>query len=240
MISIIIPTLNEESSIGKSLTQLKKIVKIPFEIIISDGKSTDRTVGIAKKFTDKIVLYEGKERQTIANARNLGAKIAQGEYLVFVDSDTTIPDPDYFFEEILKFFEQDKELAGATVIIKVTEESETFGDKLLFGLANLSHRINNNITHTGSASGEFQMVRKDYFDKIGGFNDALVTYEDNDLFERLAKIGKTRMLADLKIFHSGRRAHKVGHLKLFFIWIMNGIWFKFFKKAITKEWKPIR
>lgn len=240
MISIIIPTLNEESVLEKTLANLKTIKTISNELIISDGRSQDKTIGIAKKFTDKIVIYDKKERQTIGNARNLGAKIAQGEYLVFIDADTAIPNPDHFFSEALKFFEQDEKLAAITVPMRVSEELETFSDRLFFGLTNLSHRINNNITHTGSASGEFQMIRKYYFDKVSGFDDFLVTYEDNDLFERLAKIGETRLLTDLRIFHSGRRVHKVGHLKLLFIWVVNAIWFKLFRKAATKEWKPIR
>ena len=84
------------------------------------------------------------------------------------------------------------------------------------------------------------MIRRSVFEQVGGYNERLVAYEDNEIFIRLAKIGKTRLLSNLTIFHSGRRAHKVGHLKLLTIWITNGIWVTFFKKAFNEEWEPIR
>jgi glycosyltransferase involved in cell wall biosynthesis len=240
MISIIIPTLNEKGLIRKSLEQFKEMKKTPHEIIISDGRSTDETVAIAREYTDKVVIYEGKERQTIANGRNLGATSASGEHLVFIDSDVIIPDPDNFFEKALKIFEKDKFLLAITASIKIYPEDETFSDKIFSWIVNITHRINNNLLKKGSASGEFQIIRREAFKKAGGFNDLLVTYEDNDMFERLAKIGKTRMIKELTIFHSGRRAHKIGWPKLMCIWIYNAIYFYLFKKAASKEWKPIR
>lgn len=240
MISIIIPTLNEKGIIRKTLENLKKIKDVPYEIIISDGKSTDDTLKIVREYTDKIVICESKERQTISNARNLGAKIAAGDYLVHTDSDVIIPNPDEFFKKAMEFFEKDKSLIGITVKIKVYPEDETRMDKIFSWIVNATHTFNNNVLKTGSASGEFQMMRRDIFEKVGGFRDELITYEDNDLFERLAKIGKTRMIKDLTIFHSGRRAHKIGWPKLMSIWIINAIFFKLFDKAASKEWKEIR
>ena len=96
MISIIIPTLNEESVLEETLKNIRKIKSTPYELIISDGNSTDRTVEIAQKYTDNIVVYKGEERQTIAGGRNLGAGIAGGSCLVFQDADVVVPDPDVF------------------------------------------------------------------------------------------------------------------------------------------------
>jgi glycosyltransferase involved in cell wall biosynthesis len=240
MVSIIIPTLNEKGGLRRTLENFKSMKNTECEIIISDGKSTDNTVEIAKEYADKVVVYEGQERQTIANGRNLGASAASGEFLVFIDSDVIIPEPDDFFQKAVKIFEKDESLLGITVAIKVWPESRTFADKLFSWIVNATHVLNNNILKKGSCSGEFQMVRRDAFQKINGFRNELVTYEDNDLFERLAKIGKTRITTKLEIFHSGRRAHQVGWPKLLCIWIYNAIYFKLFKKAASKEWKEIR
>lgn len=240
MISIVIPTLNEASVIKNTLTSLKKLTAVDHEIIISDGHSQDQTVAIAKKFTKNIVTYQGTKRQTIANARNLGAHAAQGEYLVFMDADVTVVNPNNFFSSLIKTFEKCPQLAGVTVSLRVHKYQETWKDRVFFGLVNLVHRFVNNILHQGSASGEFQMVRRKDFQKIGGFNEDLVAHEDNDFFQRLAKVGKTRVITDQNVFHTGRRVHKVGHVKLLTIWITNMIWFLIFRRAWVKEWEPIR
>jgi glycosyltransferase involved in cell wall biosynthesis len=64
MISFVIPSLNEEATIEKTLLWISKYSGEK-EIILSDGRSTDKTLEIARKYTDKIVIYEGTERQTI-------------------------------------------------------------------------------------------------------------------------------------------------------------------------------
>ena len=87
MISIIIPTIKEEKVIGRTLRNLKSRLTIPHEIIVTDGKSTDKTVEIARGIADKVVEYTGTTRQTIAQGRNDGAKSAQGEYIAFMDAD---------------------------------------------------------------------------------------------------------------------------------------------------------
>lgn len=240
MISIIIPTLNESTGIRKCLDNLKQIKNTEYEIIISDGKSTDDTLAICREYTDKIVVYNKPERQTIANGRNLGAGIAQGEYLIFIDADVIIPCPDEFLTKALKIFENDPDLLAITATIKIYPETETLADKFFCPLVNFTHHLNNNILKKGSASGEFQMIKCSAFLQAKGFNDLLVTYEDNDMFERLAKIGKTRMIKDLVVFHSGRRMHKIGWPKLLCIWIYNAIHFYLFKKAAAKEWTVIR
>ena len=99
-LSIIVVTLNEESVIKDTITSLKSLT-IPHEIIVSDGKSTDKTAEIAKQYADKVVVYSGIPRQTIAMGRNDGAAAATGEFLVFLDADSRILHTDEFFNEAL-------------------------------------------------------------------------------------------------------------------------------------------
>lgn len=240
MISFVVPTLNEERVIEKILINLRQIKSLPFEIIVSDGQSGDRTIEIAKKYTNNIIVYSDAKRQTIGGGKNLGATIAKGEYLVFIDADASIPEPDIFFKKTLELFANDVQLVGLTTNLKVVKERETLSDKFFFTLVNLTHAFNNNVTHKGSASGEFQMIRISAFKKLGGYNENLIVFEDNDMFIRLAKIGRTRMVPELTVFHSGRRAHKIGWTALLYFWMVNALSYKFFKKSSTKEWKPIR
>jgi glycosyltransferase involved in cell wall biosynthesis len=85
--SIIIPTYNRAGFIGKTIDSFLKQTFEDFEIIVVDDGSTDNTKEIVSAFTDSRVKYYWKENAERGAARNYGAKIAQGKYLNFFDSD---------------------------------------------------------------------------------------------------------------------------------------------------------
>ena len=89
MLSFIIPTLNEHQTIERTLRCLSGYSG-DHEIIVSDGNSSDDTVEICRRFTDRIVVHDEPRRQTIAEARNAGAAAARGNHLVFVDADDCV------------------------------------------------------------------------------------------------------------------------------------------------------
>lgn len=241
MISIIFPTLNEEAFIGQSIRSLKsRFNSIPYEIIVSDGKSKDRTVQIAEEAGAKVIAYTGEKRQTIAQGRNDGAKAASGEFVAFMDADCSIIEPDHFFGKIMEHFKRDPKLVAVNVSIRVLPEFETFADRWIFKLFNHYLWLMNNVLHIGMSAGEFQMIRKDIFDSLHGYNETLVASEDVDLFARLAKVGKVRFENSLTIYHTGRRGHAVGWPKLLSLWILNSVWMMTTGHAYVKEWKPIR
>ena len=77
---------NEEKWLEKCLTAIKPILdNVDSELIITDTGSTDRTVEIAKKFTDKVLHFEWCN--DFAVARNTGIDAAQGEWFMFIDAD---------------------------------------------------------------------------------------------------------------------------------------------------------
>lgn len=238
-LSIIIPTLNEEKVIEKTLKSLVELKVLDYEVIISDGGSKDKTVELAKRYT-KVIEHLKPERQNIAEGRNLGASKASGEYLVFIDADVIIPDINNFFQSAIELFEQDKNLEGLTVFLKVLPEHVTLSDKLFFGLVNRLNQFQNNFLHIGSAAGEFQMMRRATFEKLGGYNTTIIVGEDNDLFSRLSKVGKTKVESSLHVMHTSRRAHEIGWHQLLYLWVMNLFFVKILNKSYSKEWKPIR
>lgn len=232
-LSIIIPTLEEEKVIGATLAALR--FPQAHEIIVSDGGSSDRTVEIARPLADQVL--ESSGRQTIAQGRNAGAAVARGAFLVFLDADCTLENPEEFFRAALAQFETDPRLAGLTVQIRVLPELETLGDKLIFGLTNAVTRFGNNVRGTGdSPGGEFQMVRAAAFRSLGGYREDLVTCEDRDLFRRLARVGQVRSDPRLTVFHTGRRAHNVGWPRLILTFLANTISFRLRGKSFSKEW----
>ena len=239
MISIVIPTRNEEKIIETTLSGLKKLT-LPHEIIIIDGKSTDKTIEIAKKYADKIVDQNQSKPKTIAEGRNEGAAVASGDYIVFFDADCSIVDPNDFFQKALAYFETHPKTVALAARLKVLPEMSTLMDKIVFASVNVTYAFFNNILHIGAASTEFMMVKKEAFHKVGGFKATLIAAEDINFFYAISRIGHTHLLRSLIVFHTGRRAHKVGWPKLLWEWFTNTISLIFFKKAASKEWTVIR
>jgi len=122
----------------------------------------------------------------------------------------------------------------------VYPELETFADRVIFGILNFNLRVLNNFFHRGESTGEFQMIRRRAFDAVGGFRPDLVTREDADMFLRLSRMGRTRLDPQLTVFHSARRAHRIGWPRLLSLWAVNTIWVFLFDRAKTREWQVVR
>lgn len=86
-ISVVIPTHNDERTLEDCLTSLEKQTE-DFELIISDGRSSDSTVQIAEEHGAKVV-YE--DYGTRGGACNVGAEEASGDVIAFTDADATFP-----------------------------------------------------------------------------------------------------------------------------------------------------
>ncbi|MEK7575253.1 MAG: glycosyltransferase [Patescibacteria group bacterium] len=240
MISIIIPTLNEIFVIERTLQGLLRSSKYRFEIIVTDGGSTDGTIEIAKKYADKVVIHNGLKRQTIGEGRNVGAFEAKGKYLIFLDADITIIDIDTFFDTVLKFISAKPEVTAFTGHLRVLAKHETFSDRIFFSLVNFIHLVQNNFLKNGAASGEFQVIRKDMFEKLGGYRTDLPAGEDQEFFRRISKAGKTHFHRDLSVYHTGRRAHKIGWARLLSLWVVNDFYVRFLGRSASKVWEEIR
>lgn len=239
MISFVIPTLNEEKVLEKTLKQISKYTGEK-EIIVSDDNSKDRTVEIAKKYTDKVFIRSVESKKGPSANRNFGASKACGEYIVFIDADIFIPEIDSYFSNLLGCFDKDKKIVGMTVCIRILPELETFLDKTIMSILNGFYFFANNILNIGTASGEFQIVKRVIYEKVGGFNEGLFIGEDVEFFNRVSKHGKTRIAMDIAAFNDGRRVHVWGWSKLLSQWIINGLAIMFFKKPVASEWKEIR
>lgn len=238
MISIIIPTLNEEKIIEKTLSCLQNLPKNEFEIIISDGNSADRTRELAKKYVDKIIVLSSNH--TIGASRNFGAKNSVGDFLVFLDADVFIFNAYDFFKKALAEFNKNKNLVALTSRLEILPQNSKSIDKFFHFLINFFHWFGSNILNFGNASGEFQMIKKEAFWKIGGFNEKLAVAEDADLFFRLSRIGKVKVIWSLVVYHTGRRIHQEGWLKILYQWLVNFFSWLLFKKSFHKNWKEIR
>jgi len=87
LVSVIIPAHNEEKYLGRTLKSVFSSTYKNFEIIVTLDSCNDKTEEIARKFKVKIAKCNARKPGV---AKNCGAKIAEGDYFVFLDADTTI------------------------------------------------------------------------------------------------------------------------------------------------------
>ncbi len=239
--SIIIPTLNEEKLLPKLLAQISVPSlreKYDYEIIISDGGSKDKTLEIALEHSDIVKVHRELVRQNIAMGRNEGAKHANGEIFIFLNGDVVLPDAIVFFDYLRSSF-TDSDFLAMTCRVKVFPEEEILMDKLFHTIFNSYFWFLNKMG-LGMGRGECQIVRRNIFKKVGGYNERLAAGEDFDLFRRIRKFGKILYPAKLCVYESPRRFRKLGYGGVTGAWIKNGFSVFFSNKSISEEWEQVR
>jgi glycosyltransferase involved in cell wall biosynthesis len=239
--SVIIPTKNEEKLLSRCLDGFSRELKDEYsiEIVVSDGGSSDATIGIAAAFADKIATHEEKRRQTIAEGRNRGAAIATGDVLIFLNADSFISKPKEFFERIRRRFLLDPSLLALAVKVEVDPDDRKLSDTLFHGFFNLYVRIVNWLG-IGLARGECQIVRRQAFNAINGYDNSLPAGEDFEFYKRLKSYGKVRFDNKLLVYESPRRYRKYGYLKVYKDWTANALSVLFTKHAACDEWEEVR
>lgn len=199
ILSIIIPTYNEEEYLPILLKSIKKQSFENYEIIVADANSTDRTREIAKEYGCVVV-----DGGLPAVGRNNGAKVAKGEYLLFLDSDLELTD-DYLRDALYEFRMERLGIA----ITQMLPMSHNVDDKIFHDFANYFMIGVEKIKPHGAGCYGI-IVRKELHDECGGFDESLTFGEDTDYIERLAKKEPFRVLRNAKIGVSTRRLEEEG------------------------------
>jgi glycosyltransferase involved in cell wall biosynthesis len=198
--SVIVPAFNEENRIRACLESIRaQQTQRSFELIVSDSDSNDRTAAIAGEYADKLVVC--RERGT-ARARNEGARLACGDILVFIDSDTTVH-PEYL-ETVHDAF-NDRDVLAVSCAFKFTRRSP--GLLTVEYLTN-SYFIARSIFRATTLPGFNVCIRRDIFDRMGGFR--LCHLEDLDMSIKLRRLGRTVYIPRRKVVTSSRRLEKDG------------------------------
>jgi glycosyltransferase involved in cell wall biosynthesis len=196
LLSIIIPTYNEEKLIGKTLSQFTDALRTKYDIqlIVSDGGSTDRTLEIVGGFPCEVVLHSESRKQTIAEGRNAGARVAHGDILFFLNADTVIDDHDVdgFLSTALAVL-KDRRVVAVTCSVYIYPEEAIRIDRIVHTLYNW-YFYSLNLIGMGMGRGECQIIKRDAFWKVGGNRDRIAAGEDFDLFTRLIRIGRISFL----------------------------------------------
>jgi len=91
-VSVVIPVLNAGRWLAQQLEALRLESAQPFETVVADNGSTDDSVAVARSFEREmtVVIADASERRSHGFARNVGARTATGDYLLFLDADDVI------------------------------------------------------------------------------------------------------------------------------------------------------
>lgn len=179
MISIIIPTYNEAKNIERLLKSLKNQSYNNFEIIVIDDSSSDNTVQISKKYTQKVITRKHSERSV---QRNFGAKKSKGEYLLFLDGDMELT------KNVLK---DCLDTVGKAACSSVIIPEKTVGRNFIAQIRRFEREM-----YMGDPTIEVaRFFRREVFFEFGGYDTNLTGTEDYDLPYRIGKsykIGRSR------------------------------------------------
>ncbi|MGY8814994.1 MAG: glycosyltransferase [Gammaproteobacteria bacterium] len=180
--SIIIPAYNEEDYLPATLTSLKDAMPklgLHGEIIVVDNNSSDTSAKIAADHGAKVVFEPINQ---ISRARNAGASLAQGRYLIFVDADTIIPIE--LLQQALANLDSGNIIGGGACVAGDIPLQYSFRILLM-----LWNRIS---ILTKNAAGSFMYCQRDAFETIGGISVAVYASEEIWLSRKLKKLGRKR------------------------------------------------
>ncbi|MFH1047053.1 MAG: glycosyltransferase [Patescibacteria group bacterium] len=204
MLSIVIPTYNEEKYLPFLLRSITAQSTDDYEIIVADNRSKDKTRELALLAGARVV-----DGGLPAAGRNAGASAAQGDIILFLDADVILPDPRFVENTVAEF--RRRKLGVATC--KIDPLSDKKVDKYLHEGFNYFMWVTSAVTP--HAPGFCIFARRDVHEQIGGFDEEIKLAEDHDYVERAGKVAKFRVLKSHRIPVSVRRLDKDGRFKTF-------------------------
>jgi glycosyltransferase involved in cell wall biosynthesis len=205
-LSFVIPAYNEESLIGNLLHSIQvTITGIRYEIIVVDNGSTDNTAIIAKSNNVTVISIS---KSTVSVARNIGAKLAIGGVIAFLDADVRITVG--WGEEIVRklaYIRTEAVLTGSRYLIPENPSRIEHDWFLPLSMKNINYINGGNL-----------VIGKKTFSEVGGFDESIISGEDYELSKRAVKKGAT------VVNNPGLEAIHDGYPKNLFDFIKREFW----------------
>ncbi|MCP5061918.1 MAG: glycosyltransferase [Ignavibacteriae bacterium] len=224
-LSIIIVNYNVKEFLLNLLGSLEKASKnISSEIIVVDNNSTDDSILSVKQKYPSVITIENKKNVGFGIANNQGLEIANGENILLINPDTLVKEDT--LETMIKFLKDNSEvgITGCKVLnpdgtlqlacrrsfprpwvsfTKVVGLSKMFPQSKLFAKYNLTYLDENDSNEVDAISGSFMMLKKEVYEKVGGFDKDFFMYgEDLDLCYRIQQAGyKVFYVSTTEIIH---------------------------------------
>lgn len=225
LVSVVIPAHNEERYLRKTLEALQRQNYGWFEVIVVANGCTDRTKEVARGRCQRLIVLSQKG---LGVARNLGARMAQGEILLFLDADTVLE------PMALRVIAGNFTKADAAGTIQGRPDDDRLAYRLIYALKNFVHRWS---LHPGS-SGVILCWKKQFM-RAGGFDEGLQVRENSDLVKRLMRFGGYKYIGAVSATTSMRRYDRCGVGRV--VWLWCRLWVQSFLGDLHgKQYEPIR
>jgi glycosyltransferase involved in cell wall biosynthesis len=186
IVSIVIPAYNEATYIDRLLEALTKQEFKDFEIIVSDAQSKDGTKEVVDSFKNVLnIKFIEAPPNGPAFGRNQGANQANGAWLLFLDADDDIDDPNFLGTLVIETTKRGWNTSSAKMAVKKSESAiNRFGIKIFYKyqklLAHTKHPV---------AQGYCIFTNRRVFEQNSGFNEKIHYGEDNEYVTRVGKYG---------------------------------------------------
>lgn len=207
-ISVIIPAHNEEAYLKRTLAAVRRQNYSDCEILVVANGCTDNTADAARKHCDRLIILSQK---SLGVARNLGARMAQGELLIFLDADTVLE------KDALKVITSHFTAQNAAGTVKGKPVPARLGYRLIYFLKNFTHGLG---LHHGSSG--VIICWKRHFVQLGGFDERLEVRENSELIGRLERFGSYRYIRETAAVTSMRRYEHRGLWRT--VWLWTKLW----------------
>lgn len=261
-LSIIIVNYNTKELLKQTIQSvINTISNAAYEIIIIDNASNDSSCEMIKtEFNDNVILIENKENEGYAKANNKGIKLAQGRYMLLLNSDTVVLEGCII--ECIEYMDNHKEIGALGCKVELpngkldkackrgfpTPNASLYYmlklDKLYpksqkFGSYNLTYIGEDEVSEVDSLVGAFMMVRSDVIKEIGLLDENFFMYgEDIDWCYRIKEAGWKVVYYPLaKIIHYKGASSK--KRRFMTIYEFHRAMFLFYNKHYIKKYNPI-
>jgi glycosyltransferase involved in cell wall biosynthesis len=197
LISIIIPAYNEADYVAEALKSIKNQTYDRLETIVVPNACTDDTTKIAKELANRVIEIPEKG---VSHAKNIGAEVAKGTVLAFMDADSQMKD-----DGKAKIRPLDDDRLRAKIFVYYSE---------------LLSRGSKYLSFIDSGAGAFTFTNKEIFEAIKskygqGFREDLKIMEDVEFLTKLKKNGNYNFITESCLYISMRRFIEEGYLKCF-------------------------
>lgn len=209
LVSIIIINYNGKSYLEKCLESIKKIKYDNLEIIVVDNNSTDGTMEFLVQNYPSIITLKLDKNYGFAKPNNVAAKIAKGDFLLFLNNDTEVT-PNFLTELVQVLVGNDQIGICQSLLLKPNGEIDSSGDFIdTIGVVYNSKEPIDKIREISSARGASMIIRKELFLDLEGFDEQFfVSFEDVDLGWRTWIKGyKVVINPKSVVYHHGGKTH---------------------------------